>query len=203
MIQGNPPTAPRSQIPEGTSGEWSVRRVLLPPQVVKVQDDRPDCFRYRPGDYTELRCGGITFMTDLYDEWWTHRCAIERARAVGGRVLVTGLGLGLVVKEMLANPSSRAAIDRVVVLERSADVIQLAAPSLLAELGGALDVIHADAFNWTPAPGEKFQTVWHDIWPDPLATVVEAEMKMLRAHHAPWSDWQGFWPEDYGRALHG
>ena len=133
-------TFPKCQLPEGSSGDWSIRRVALPARAVEVADDRPDCFRYRPGDYTELRCGGITFMTDLYDEWWTQRRAIERAREVGGSVLVTGLGLGVVVKEMLADGVS-ASIRRIVVLERSADVIRLAAPSLLAELGCRLNVV--------------------------------------------------------------
>ncbi len=192
---------PKSQLPEGSSGDWSIRRVVLPAHVVEVQDDRPDCFRYRPGEYTELRCGGITFMTDLYDEWWTQRSAIERARAVGGSVLVTGLGLGIVIKEMLAPGGPSAPIERIVVLERSADVIRLAAPSLLAELGPLLSVIEADAFTWAAAPGERFDSVWHDIWPDPMAPEVDAEMAALRAHHAAWSDWQGFWPEDYRGAF--
>lgn len=192
-----------SRIAEGTSGEWSIRRVVLPAQTIEVPDARPHCFRYRPGEYTELRCGGITFMTDLYDEWWTQRSAITRARAVGGRVLVTGLGLGLVVKEILADPQSRAPIDSVVVVERSADVIKLVASQLIAELGSCVSIVEADAYTWVADSGPPFDTVWHDIWPDPMALTVDAEMAALRAHHAPWARWQGFWPDDYHEALAG
>lgn len=203
MIQcndGSQAYAP-SRIAEGTSGEWSIRRMVLPARSVEVADSRPECFRYRPGEYTELRRGGITFMTDLYDEWWTQRSAIERAREVGGRVLITGLGLGLVAREMLADPERRAAIESVVILEQSADVIRLVAPQLLAELGPVVSIIQADAYSWVADPGAQFETVWHDIWPDPMASEVDAEMAALRAHHAPWSRWQGFWPLDYREAL--
>ncbi len=193
----------RSRIAEGTSGEWSIRRMVLPARTVEVPDNRPDCFRYRPGEYTELRCGGITFMTDLYDEWWTQRSAIARARAVGGSVLITGLGLGLVVREILADPENRAPIDRIVVLEQSADVIALVAERLIAELGSSVSVIEADAYHWVPESEIHFDTVWHDIWPDPLAPEVADDIEALRAHHAPWSRWQGFWPEDYRQALAG
>ena len=193
----------RSLISEGTSGEWSIRRVVLPERKLEIPDSRPQCFSYRPGEYTELRGGGITFMTDLYDEWWTQRSAIARAREVGGRVLITGLGLGLVVKEILADPGSRAQIDSIVVLERSADVIRLVASQLIAELGPCVAIVEADAFSWVAESGATFDTVWHDIWPDPLAEEVDAEIAALRAHHAPWARWQGFWPEDYRQALAG
>jgi hypothetical protein len=203
MIQGNegkPAYAP-CRIAEGTSGEWSIRRLVLPPRLVEIPDSRPQCFRYRPGEYTELRRGGITFMTDLYDEWWTQRTAIERARKVGGSVLITGLGLGLVAREILADPEHRAAIEAIVILEQSADVIRLVGPQLRAELGPCVSIIEADAYTWVAESGSQFDTVWHDIWPDPMASEVDAEMAALRAQHAPWSRWQGFWPEDYRVAL--
>ncbi len=188
-----------SDVPAGCSGEWAILKVDLPARPTPI-DSRPECFRHRPGRYTELRQGGVTFMTDLHDEWWTQRTAIERARQVGGSVLVTGLGLGLVVEAMLAEPG-HALIEQVLIIERSADVITLVAPHLLAAGGERVQVIHADAYTWRPAPAMRFETVWHDIWPDPLAADVDCQIEALRNHHSPWADWQGFWPEDYRRAL--
>jgi len=197
-----PPTLPEyrpCQVPAGRSGDWAILKVELPARATPF-DSRPDCFRYRPGRYTELRQAGVTFMTDLHDEWWTQRTAIERARQVGGKVLVTGLGLGLVVEAMLAEPSP-SRIEQVLVVERSADVIALVAEHLRTACGERVEIIHADAFSWRPASAIRFDTVWHDIWPDPLAADVDSQIEALRHHHAPWSVWQGFWPEDYRRAL--
>jgi len=104
-------------------------------------------------------------MTDLNDEWWTQRSAIEQARERGGDVLITGLGLGLVVTSILEPPGGR--VKRVLVIERSADVIGLVAPSLESCYDGRFEVINADAFEWLPPPGQRFSVAWHDIWPNP------------------------------------
>jgi len=73
-------------------------------------------------------------MTDLYDEWWTQRSAIDQARERGGDVLITGLGLGLVVASILEPPGGR--VKRVLVIERSADVIGLVAHQLESRWNG-------------------------------------------------------------------
>lgn len=188
-----------SSVPPGRSGDWQVRKVHLPESTRSpVADTRPDCFRFRPGTYTELCQGGITFMTDLYDEWWTQRSAIDRVLAVGGDVMVTGLGLGLVVDAML-DPGSP--VGEVTVVEQSADVIALVGPWLVARHPGRVQIVHADAYAWVPPAGKRWGTVWHDIWPDPLAAEVDAQMAALERHYAAVADWQGHWPVDYRAAL--
>jgi hypothetical protein len=191
-----------SQLPAGVRGDWSLIKVRLPERAAGVVDARPDAFRFRSGEYTELRHAGITFMTDLYDEWWTQRRAIERARRVGGKVLITGLGLGMVVEAILSAPAL-ATVSSVTVLEQSADVIDLVAPHLLRQFPDQVEIVHADAFTWQPGAPMRFDTVWHDIWPDPDASQVEADVARLRRQHQPWSEWQGFWPIDYRDALNG
>ncbi len=204
MQPAAPPALPdyvACQLPAGARGDWTLVKVRLPERAEPPGGDpRPEAFRFRPGSYTELRRGGITFMTDLYDEWWTQRHAIARARTVGGRVLITGLGLGMVVEAILASPAP-AEVTSVTVIEQSPDVIELVAPHLLDRFGERLAIVQADAFTWEPAGSARFETVWHDIWPDPDAACVDAEMAQLREHHASWSDWQGFWPLDYRDAL--
>ncbi len=192
-----------SQLPAATRGEWSLTKITLPERSFDaVVDPRPEAFRFRAGEYTELRRGGITFMTDLYDEWWTQRRAIERARCVGGKVLITGLGLGMVVEAILASPAP-AQVSTVTVLEQSGDVISLVAPHLQQQFGDRLEIVEADAYTWKPSGTIRFETVWHDIWPDPDGAQVDKEMALLLEHHGPWSQWQGFWPEDYREALKG
>lgn len=95
----------------------------------------------------------------------------------GGSILVTGLGLGLVVEEIL-----RRGIDRVrcvTVVENSAEVIELTAPTLRDRFGSAVDIVQGDAFKWTPPNGAHFSTCWHDIWPDPEAPGVLEQVRQV------------------------
>jgi hypothetical protein len=186
----------RSDIPVGQAGAWVVEKVVLPERDYDpTVDPRPDCFKFRPGVYTCLRRGSTQFMTDLYDEWWTQRSAIQQALARGGDVLITGLGLALVAEAILREPHSR--VNRVTIIEKSADVIRLVAPYLEARHPGKVEVIEADAFVWKPPLERRFTVGWHDIWPDPHPAQVLQEVDQLREHHRQWCEWQGFWPIDY------
>jgi hypothetical protein len=190
------PDYPASRVPPGKSGEWVVERVTIAPREYDpASDPRPDCFKFRPGTYTLLRRGPEQFMTDRYDEWWTQLPAIAEALARGGEVLVTGLGLGLIVEAMLL--PSESPVRRVTVVERSSDVIHLVAPHLLGAYPDRLEVIHADAFGWSPAAASRFSVTWHDIWPNPYAPECAEEMDRLERRYAPYSDWQGSWPREY------
>lgn len=203
MDHTNPllPAYRRSDLTPGVRGDWALVSVELPERPYDPSTDpRPAAFHFRPGRYTELRQGGVTFMTDLYDEWWTQRDAIIRARRVGGDVLITGLGLGMVVEAILATPES-APVRSVTVLEQSPDVISLVAEQLIARFGERVQVIEADAYTWVPPSARSFDIVWHDIWPDPDAPEVDQQIEALRSHHQAWSQWQGFWPLDYREAL--
>jgi hypothetical protein len=164
-------------------------------------DVRPDCFKYRPGTYTCLSRGGIQFMTDLYDEWWTQRRGIEEALARGGDILVTGLGLGLVAEAILRVSTSN--VRHVTIVEQSADVIQLVAPFLQTRYRDKIRITQGNAFTWEAPRGQRFTVGWHDIWPDPHAADNADEMKRLEQHHGAWCDWQGFWPKEYIIALQG
>lgn len=76
-----------------------------------------------------------------------------------GRVLVTGLGLGCVVRGLLANPN----VDHVTCIERSSDVLKLVEPYMPQD---RLTIIQADALEWTKTNKERFDFAWHDIWTD-------------------------------------
>lgn len=162
-------------------------------------DPRPDCFKYRAGVYTCLRRGQTQFMTDLYDEWWTQRPAIAEATARGGNILITGLGLGLVAEAILRATTDKAC--RIIIVEKSADVIRLVSPLLRSRYGDRIEIIEGDAFTWEPPAARRFTVGWHDIWPDPCATENIEEMNRLELHHAQWCDWQGCWPRTYLEAL--
>ncbi|REJ76583.1 MAG: class I SAM-dependent methyltransferase [Acidobacteria bacterium] len=168
-------------------------------------DERPPWVRREPGIYSQLRRDGVVYMTDLFDEWYTQRAFLERARLhPAGEHLVTGLGLGLVVETLLQDPS--CAPRRITVVERSADVLRLVGDHLAARYGASLRLVEADAFSWQPPQGERFDLIWHDIWPDPRAPEVAREIELLERRYAPFcapqDGWQGSWPREY-RAAYG
>lgn len=185
----------RSALPEGRSGKWELSRFTVreldgyDPRT----DPRPDFAKRRPGTYTQLERGTTVFMTDLYDEWWTQRVAIEEACRRGGHVLITGLGLGMVVESMLRAPGSR--VERVTVVERSPDVIRLVAPHLERLFGDRLRVVRADAFAWET--DDRFTVAWHDVWPSPYGDEVRAQMARLEERFRDRCAWQGCWPREY------
>jgi hypothetical protein len=186
----------KSSLPAGRSGDWSIEKFSV--HTPGHKDTRPEHYQSPAGTYTRLKEGNEVFMTDLYDEWWTQRMAIEQAGVRGGDVLVTGLGLGLVVTSMLEFPQSR--VNRVLVVERSTDVIRLVAPSLKERYNGRIEVINADAFEWLPPPGRRFSVAWHDIWPNPHEPGLLEQTERLEQRYAPYCAWQGNWIRDYRAA---
>ena len=116
--------------------------------------------RIEPGRYMALvRLDGDgepeTWMSDA--EWHDHRRVLAVAR---GRVVVTGLGLGCVVRAMLA----RGRVEHVTVVEREPDVIAMVWPALALAYGDRVALHRADALTGELPAGE-WDLAWHDIWP--------------------------------------
>jgi len=186
----------QTEVPTGRSGPWVVERLVLAEREYDpAADPRPDCFKFRPGQFTILRRHGEHFMTDFYDEWWTQRQGILEAVERGGDVLITGLGLGLVAEAMLRPPQSR--VNRITIVELSPDVIHLVAPYLQSRYPGRIDIVNASAFTWQPPAGAHFSVAWHDIWPNPYAKEIDADVSRLEEHYRAFAGWQGFWPKSY------
>lgn len=192
------PIYPRTRLPEAASGDWRIEHFEVPPAGPHHSaDPRPAWARCPAGRYTRLAVGRTVMMTDTFEEWTTQRHAISRACRAGGAVLVSGLGLGVAAESMLATPGSR--VERITVVEASRDVIALVAPHLLERYCDRLEIVHADAFSWTPPKGARFSVGWHDIWPNPYDTAILVEMDRLENRYRHCCDWQGCW----GRELTG
>lgn len=167
---------------EATSGDWCIE--------VRTIDRSPLSFRPRgvpPGTYTGLLCRGSIWMSDTPDERRDHSEAYFQAKRRGGRMLVHGLGLGMVIKAMLDLPTT----EHVDVVEREADVIALAAPAF-ERYGDRLTIHHGDCFEKTWPTGTRWTVVWHDIWRD-ICTDNLAEMATLHRKFGRRCDWQGSW----------
>lgn len=113
----------------------------------------------RPGRYVRLYVGNCLMMSDTQSEKYSNHEVVKRAR---GDVFIAGLGIGLILAPILANPE----VTSVTVVEKYNEVIELVEPAL-RKLPGAekLTVIKADIFEWTPPKGQKWDVLYFDIWP--------------------------------------
>jgi len=180
-----------THIPEATSGLWRVHR--WSPRTPQVNRDGEIV---APGTYTSLRrltwetadAGGEAVMSDDLPELRKHLEPIFRAR---GRVLVSGLGLGCVVRGFLANP----AVEHVDVVERDPDVLTLVRPHLPRE---RVTIYQADAVAFAKSAaraGFRWDLAWHDLWSDrdggePALPITHQRIMLALAGQVAW---QGAW----------
>lgn len=185
--------AHRSDLPEGKSGDWSVTKFSVTKEDVMISNMRlvMSGAGYRaiqPGDYTRLCHGSAVVMSDTQAEKYEHQAALKAQ----GRVLVTGMGMGMVMPFLLCNPRVTA----VTVVERSQDVINLSAAHFQHP---KLRVIHADAMTWKPEKGETFDFCWHDIWTDLCGDNLPQMATLTRRFARFGKPVQDCWGRDYLR----
>ena len=106
---------------------------------------------------------GIEWMTITPNEVETMREPIAKCR---GRVLTLGLGLGY----FAFHASQKEEVERVVVVERSRDVIEIFKTYLLPQFPNAdkIEIVEADAFQYMEEkmPRGNFDYVFADLWHD-------------------------------------
>jgi predicted membrane-bound spermidine synthase len=147
-------------VPAGQHGVARVEHITLSPEQAAVLAMESRDWRLQPGRYTRLFVRDELVMSDTLMELESNWPAVCRAN---GRVLVAGLGLGVILVPMLASPR----VEHLTVVEREPDVIALVAPAFLTHLAsGRLEIIEGDIFGWRPPRGARFDTIYFDIWPD-------------------------------------
>lgn len=142
------------------------------------------------GIYKRLKINGETMMSNTPDEIYDHRCFIARA---SGSVLINGLGLGVCLTAIMNKPE----ITDITVIESNKNVIDLVAPYFT---NPKIQIIHADAFEYKPPKGKRYNYVWHDIWLDICGDNYE-EMKKLHRKYGKICDWQDSWCKDIVKRL--
>lgn len=153
-------------IEAGDDGLWSVKKLAL----VKGYEgeDKGRKISLAPGVYTQLfhmgQYGnpyvGDLVMHDFPAELLTHLDFMLKAH---GKVLVTGLGLGCVVRGLLANPN----VKHVTVLEKNKSVMRLVYPYMPQTR--RLTILRAEAQRWTKETRQVFDCAYHDLWTDQSA----------------------------------
>ncbi len=207
-------------LPEGTSGDWKIEHFEVDKKAASFGTIRAiagGTGRSVPeGRYTGLYRGQSLIMSDTPDEIRDHMIVVHEARRRGGHVLINGLGLGMVTAAVLkvelqcqscmqypdlgrcdcthvsGEVNFQYAADKVTVIEKSADVIALVAPTLKTRFGSRLEIIEADAFEFKPRKGQRFSVVWHDVWNNLCTDNLEG-MGTLHRKYGRRCDWQGSW----------
>lgn len=110
------------------------------------------CEYKKSAPITALKISGKIWMTDDPQYVWSLESFAERAK---GKVLVAGLGLGIVVHQLVKNP----AVTEINVIERNMDVIRLVQPLLPND--PRIHVIEGDFYEWCDHTSMKT-----DFFPD-------------------------------------
>jgi len=177
-------------VPDGKSGDWSIESFTVSQKDEELGRMRAlfsfsNRGRYVPaGTYKALKRNNEIIMSNTPDEISDCLDFIRKARK-SKNILINGLGLGVVLKAILDNEI----VENVTVIEKSFDVITLVAPSFANK---KVTIIHADAFNWKPPKGIKYDCVWHDIWDYICADNLE-DMKKLHRKYGKRTIWQASW----------
>lgn len=149
-----PPWYQRKQ----TFGPWTMERMPQPDVTLAfVMGIGADGYTilHRPTEATMHLDRGVIVMEDSRRELRKHLPIWLTAR---GRVLVTGLGLGCVVRGLLANP----AVEQIDVVEIDDDILRVIGPEFARDPRVTLH--HDDALTIQFHPAARWDFAWHDLW---------------------------------------
>lgn len=175
-------------IPNGQSGAWKIEDFEVPENSIHNLRAmfQPGCRTIKPGKYKRLTRNGHTIMSNTPAEKRDYLHFVWKAT---GNVLINGLGLGCVVADVL----NKNKAESITIIEISEDVVSLVAPVFKDD--PRVTIIHADAFEWKPPKGVRYNAVWHDIWDD-ICTDNLPEMTKLHRKYGRRTDWQGSWSKE-------
>lgn len=147
-----------------------------------------DC---RPGTYTRIDRNGTLWMSDTDAERRDHWAPLhEISKPHVRRVLVNGLGLGMIVHGALTYEH----VEHIDVVEINADIIALVGPHY--EKSGRVTIHHADAFDMEWPKGTTWDVGWSDIWPTLCVDDLDEHARMNRKYGRRCT-----WHQCWGNAL--
>lgn len=143
----------------------------------------------RPGTYTGLMLNGRLWMSDTDAEKRDHMPVLHAIRNwEAKRVLINGLGLGMVLKAALTFEH----VEHVDVVEIDQRVVDLVGSHYAKD--PRVHIHQADAYEqmsrWPV--GTRWDVAWSDIWPD-LCTDNLTSMARLRRSYGRRTDWHDCW----------
>ena len=120
------------------------------------------------GSYVRLTRGYECIMSETPMEKRSNLKFVNKAH---GRVLVAGLGIGMILLAIQDKPE----VEEIIVVEMSQEVIDLVQPQL--PLNNKVKIVHEDIFEYIPEG--KFNTIYFDIWATYNSDTYEDEMVPL------------------------
>lgn len=178
------------------SGPWKLDTVTVGPDWSGwLTEDQLQGRMVPPGTYTRLsrkrderdpiRGWWELWMSDTPSEVLDHLSFINIAH---GRVLITGLGLGVALENVL----KKDCVTEVTVIERDPSVIEFIGPYFEAD--SRVTILHDDAYQWDD--GREYDVIWHDIWPDiSPGNLIQMEILEKRWHNR--CVWQESWAKNH------
>lgn len=103
-----------------------------------------------------------------------------------GHVLINGLGIGLVIVNIIDN------VDKITVIDNNKELLDVVGKHYQKLYPGKIELVHSDAFEYQIPEGIRYNCVWHDIWPTISTDNIE-DMKKLHRKYGRKTDWQGSW----------
>lgn len=182
-----------------TSNDWAVRvpdskspcgNVIIESFTITEEDasfsnafSHHPTFNVKAGEFKRLVIDGETVMSNTPMEVKTNRQFVSAAK---GQVLINGLGLGMVLEQLLAKEE----VEHITVIEIDPRVIELVAKHYADE--PKVTIIEHDAMTYKPEKGKTYDVVYHDIW-----TFISADnlkdMKTLHRKYGRRCNWQASW----------
>ena len=148
-------------------------------------------FTMEDGVYVRLHVKDELMMSDTRMEKLTNLDFINEAK---GKVLIAGLGVGLILNGLKTKINS-GEVTEIVVIEKYQDVIDLISPKF-----PNVKIICADIFNYETK--EKFDTIYFDIW----ATIGTDNLDEIKKLHNKFKfnkvkgGWMNSWMKEYLQA---
>lgn len=146
--------------------------------------------RVYAGTYKRLIIGHDVVMSNTHMERITNQNFINIAK---GNILINGLGLGMVLEKLLEKHEQENCIEHITVIEKNPTVIELVGKHYADN--PLITIIEADALEYKPPKGVKYDAVWHDIWTFITSDNLE-DMKKLHRKYGKRAAWQGSWARD-------
>lgn len=189
-------------LPEATEGSSSVRHITLTDNDVLMNNlrairDGMSFMTAQPGKYAQLISSRGLEMSDTQMEWRTN---FDFIRNANGRVLIAGLGIGLVLVPLLLKPE----VEHIEVVEMNPEVIKLVSPHFKSK---KLKVTQGDIYaHREQINGDKFDTIYFDIWPDISLDNLESMTQLCRIYRGALNKanpkaWMGCWTRDILRGM--
>lgn len=142
------------------------------------------------GEYWGLYRNGYIIMSNTPAEINDHLKFIRKA---SGKVLVGGLGLGMVIKYLLEKES----VTKITVIEQSQDVIKLVGHAYAND--SRVEIVNANIFEYKPS--DQYDCAWFDIW-DNISGEEYPEMKTLHRKFGHYVGWSDSWLRNQSRKLY-